>query len=123
MQQQGAQQRFQRREAAQSPHRSAASAQLLPRGRKESNQYAPIFQLRHASSLEWPWSNVNLYLSAYAPLPPKFLVFMKMARFFAQTTERVGVTGKIIRTKELGGIISGWTEVLAGRWVKNRERT
>ena len=57
------------------------------------------------------------------PLPPKFLVFIEIAGFCAQPIECVRVAGKILCTKELGGIIWGWTEVLAGRWVKQRERT
>jgi len=33
-----------------------------------------------------------------------------------------GFAGKILPNKNLDGISWGWTGVLAGRWVKNRER-
>jgi len=48
---------------------------------------------------------------------------MKIAGFCAQATEGVRLTGKILLGKDLHGIFWGWTGVLAGRWVKNRERT
>jgi len=62
------------------------------------------------------------YPSGY-PLPLKFLVFMEIAVFPAQNRERVRVIGKVLCTKELGGLLGSRTRVLAGRWVKNRERT
>src|SRR5271166_5998680 len=108
MQQQGAQQRFQRREAAQSPHRSAASAQLLPRGRKESNQYAPIFQLRHASSLEWPWSNVNRYLSAYGGSPT--LESLESASYASFRSQNLHSKGSYSRAKLFRPPRASWVE-------------
>src|SRR5271166_731761 len=57
------------------------------------------------------------------PLPLKILVFMKIHRFSAQNLERVGLTGKILGNKDLGAIFGSWTGVLAGRWVKSRQRT
>jgi len=56
------------------------------------------------------------------PLPPptKFLVFMELAGFCAQSVERVGVTGKIVCTMELGEIFWGWMGVAPGRWSENR---
>ena len=43
------------------------------------------------------------------PLPPKFLIFMEIAGSCAQNRERVGVTGKILCAKKLGGVIWGRT--------------
>ena len=58
--------------------------------------------------------------SAPFPLLLKFLVFMNMGEICAQNLEPVEVTGKILLTKELDGILERRMGVREGRWMENR---
>jgi len=49
-----------------------------------------------------------------SPSPLKFLVFMKIAGICPQISLGVGVRGKFVLTKELGGSFPGWTEAWEG---------
>jgi len=51
----------------------------------------------------------------------KFLVFMRIAKTSVQIRLRVGVTGKIVQTKELREDLLRCRKPLAGRWVKKRD--
>ena len=49
------------------------------------------------------------------PPTPKFLVFMEIAKIASQNPEPVGLTGKILSTKDLGGTSGGWKWVFGAK--------
>jgi hypothetical protein len=65
----------------------------------------------------WEYSDVRYPL----PLPLESLFSSRYEEFSAQNLEPTGVTGKVFLIKELGWILSGCKEALAGRQVKDRE--